>query len=303
MRKLLSYEFRNTRRQFLQLILILMGATFLIQGFLTGIISNFIKGDNNLSPTPTTFALTNTLGIVFTIIIIITVFAYYIKLGSILQRDIYDDQAYFTFSIPYNGYQIIGAKTIVGFVWAILMPIILGIWNLVLFFINLSIVMINGGEKEAFSKNFGYLKEAVSKMTFAGWDNILNLLFYAVLGIASTLLVILVIYSAIVSANKIGSKRNNSALWVLITLIFYFVWNYVFTLILNGDIYSFSGTILDTGFGVEIGTGFGVEISYPEGHNLITVTGKAVIQLIATLLMSGILYIYSSYMYEKKIEI
>lgn len=295
MKKLLSYEFRNTRRQFLQLILILMGATFLIQGFLTGSISSFIKGDNNLSPTSTTFALTNILGIVFTIIIIITVFAYYIKLGSILQRDIYDDQAYFTFSIPYNGYQIIGAKTIVGFVWAMLMPIILGIWNLVLFFINLSIVMINGGEKDAFSKNFGYLKEAVSKMTFAGWDNILSLLFYAVLGIASTLLVILVIYAAIVSANKIGSKRNNSALWVLITILFYFVWNYVFALIFNGDNYSFSGAILSTGFGVGIG--------YPEGYNLITVTGKAVIQLIATLLMSGILYIYSSYMYEKKIEI
>lgn len=297
MRKLLSYEFRNTRRQFLQLILILMGATFLIQGFLTGTISSFIKGDNNLSPTSTTFALTNILGIVFTIIIIITVFAYYIKLGSILQRDIYDDQAYFTFSIPYNGYQIIGAKTIVGFVWAMIMPIILGIWNLVLFFINLSIVMINGGEKDAFSKNFGYVKEAVSKMSFAGWDNILTLLFYAVLGIASTLMVILVIYAAIVSANKIASKRNNSALWVLIALVFYFVWNYAFTLILNGDSYSFTGSILGTGPGIAIGIG------YPESYNLVAVNGKAVIQLIATLLMSGILYIYSSYMYEKKIEI
>lgn len=295
MRKLLSYEFRNTRRQFLQLILILMGATFLIQGILTGIISSYIKGNVNLAPTTTTFALTNILGIVFTIIIIITVFAYYIKLGSILQRDIYDDQAYFTFSIPYNGYQIIGAKTIVGFFWAIVMPVILGIWNLVLFYINLSIVLINGGEKEAFSKNFGYVKEAVSKMSFAGWDNILTLLFYAVLGIASTLMVILVIYAAIVTANKIASKRNNSALWVLIALVFYFIWNYAFTSILNGDSYLFTGAILGTGPGI----GFG----HIESYNLVAVSGKAVIQLIASLLMSGILYIYSSYMYEKKIEI
>lgn len=295
MKKLLSYEFRNTRRQFLQLILILMGATFLIQGFLTGSISSFIKGDNNLLPAPTTFALTNILGIVFTIIIIITVFAYYIKLGSILQRDIYDDQAYFTFSIPYNGYQIIGAKTIVGFVWAILMPIILGLWNLILLFINISIVMINDGQKDVFAKNFDIVKEAINQILSSAWGNILSLLFYAVLGIASTLLVILVIYAAIVSANKIGSKRNNSALWVLIALIFYFVWNYVFALTFNGENNSFTIAILDFTFGINM--------LDPESSNILAVNGKAVIQLIATLLMSGILYIYSSYMYEKKIEI
>lgn len=295
MKKLLSYEFRNTRRQFLQLILILMGATFFIQGFLTGTISSFVKKNSNLSPSSTTFAIVNIIAVVFTVIIIITVFAYYIKLGSILQRDIYDDQAYFTFSIPYNGYQIIGAKTIVGFFWAIVMPVILAIWNLILLFINASIVMINGGQADAFSKNFESIKKVSSKIFASGWDNIGGLLFYAFLGIASTLMVILVIYAAIVTASKIGSKRNNSALWVLISILFYFIWNYAFTLVLNGGSYSFSRTIFNMGFGFSI--------TYPYTYNALAVNGEAVIQLIATLLMSGLLYIYSSYMYEKKIEI
>lgn len=298
MSKLLKFEFRNTKRDFLQLILIMMGVTFLIQGLYTGLFS--LSASKQAAETLSTYgpkgALAVGLGffgllaIIGSITIIITYLAYYVKLGSILQRDIYEDQAYFTFSIPHSGNQIIGAKVIVGFFWSIILPIILVTWNLILLFFNISIIMSVVNDGSIFDQMkvvsnfisdipFGELFKHVDigDVLTLSWSIFVNL----ILGLS-------VVYAAIILAYRMGRKKRKTAVWILIALAFWIIWDFI------------QGVAIGGGF---TGTQFVVVTGNMQVESIGLNKSDILIKSFVNFLMAGLLFMYTSHTFEKKVEI
>lgn len=299
MGKLIGYEFRNTRKQFLQLILILMGASFIIQFlvgiFASGLLDRILAGDSELAFTIIP-SLSVIITMIFLVVIVVTSVAYLVKLGSILKRDIYENQAYLMFSLPHSGYEIIGAKTIVGIVWSLIMPTVITLWNVLLGVFN-AVIITRGNASiiQAIREFFSSLFLHFDLNAILSQIDVGVLVLFILSSIISSVFMVTIIYAAIVTDNRIGRKKADSSAWILYAIGFYIIWNIIVDIVLGlGDMgnLSIEATVGNSSMNM------GAQQMFGNGDPTVTI-----INLVLSLLMSIVLYIYTSHIFEKKIEI
>lgn len=290
MGKLLSYEFRNTRKTFIQLLLIMLGATFILQfvGFnivSTGMVIEYLDETRFGN----VYAIGFLFGIIFFIISIITFIAYYLRIGSILKSDIYEDKSYFLFSIPHTGYQIIGAKTIVAFIWANILPIIMFIWNSLLVLINMSLVEARYSEVNfatSFKNSIDAIVELISQFNIFEHFSIGDLILMFTSSLVQEFLYILIVFASILIAYKLGRRNKNSGAWVLISVA-----------LIAFHAYLVSTLIMPASPAVTNSYSY-VAGNVTEMFSVYTLPG-----LLFNLALTILIFIYTSYTFEKRIEI
>lgn len=300
MKKLISYEYRNNKKDFNKLMLILMAASLLLQlnvvFGLTGFFPNITNGEGferfNTFLAPIIAILSLLSGIFIVVVSVI----YFIKLANILKKDIYEGQSYIVFSLPVSGKQIIASKYIIGVFYSLVMPFILLIFNIILFVILIIIAnLINGVSLSVIVQS---IKEMVSLdiiyyLMYRMIDFKL-LLISIIQGITSSIFTISIIFAAIVTDWKLSKVKKNSSMWILYTIIFIIIWGYIQSYI-GFDGNTFNKTIFNSS--VDLIDYSGINRAMNLNYT------NFIINILLELAVSTGLYFYTSHIFSNKIEI
>lgn len=283
MGKLIKYEFRNNRKSLFQFFFIIGIASLVMQLGLTGLIKineSYIYGRDG-------YKIIGTLSNIFFFgsgfIIFVSVILFYISLANILKKDIYQDRGYITFSLPRSGYQIIGSKVIVAFVWAIVLPLIAILWNFVIgYILNVFIAQTATYEivSNLISDFIEVLRYAFQNMKFTHY------LVYFLNTIVSFVFAMLVMYASVIADYKIGRRKEDSSRWILFFIIFFIIWGYISITLFGTIDYEYSMLVGQ----VEV-------LELVDAY-----TRQVIINTIINTLVSILLFIYIGYNLENKIE-
>ena len=301
MGKLISYEFRNSRKPIMQIVFIIMLASVILQyGFIStfmtvGNINNISREGLNIFQ-QIKLVLIPLMMIASVIVFFGASIVYYFRMANILRRDIFEDQGYIAFSIPRNGYQIIGSKLIVGTIWTILLPIIMTVWNIAVFTL-LSVIFKNGG---SFNEFYNFIFTEFPKLILKVFDEIGLGFFVAWItnGFLSSINFIIVIYTAIIVDYRLGTRkdsRRTSLRWVACMLSIYVLIGWISNIIFPSQIQS---DILENTFSGISST----ELYLNEIVNVKDVSFTLWMQSIYRAVVSALLFIYVAHNFEKKIE-
>lgn len=221
MRNLLSYDFRNIKRDFIKLGLIFIIASLLVHANVLFLVYQSKENLSGVLPV-LSILIFGIIGVAFFIGIIF----FYGKLANILKRDIYDKQAYITFSLPVTEKQIIKSKLIIGYVMLIAISLIILIINVgfgyldFLYAFDWNMNQVNS----IFSSAFNLTKDLISKK---GILALLTIIEYLVSGFY----LLGLIFFAIILDWLTSKTKKSSYMWVvyflaistLITLVLEFV--------------------------------------------------------------------------------
>ncbi|MGY3776239.1 hypothetical protein [Helcococcus sueciensis] len=307
MKKLLSYEYRNNKKDFNKLLLILIVASTVLQiGIVFGLIGIFFEKsmvfennvyvENSINPNDANTFLAPIIflvSILFAILIFVVSIIYFIKLANILKKDIYEGQSYIVFSLPLSGKKIIGSKYIIGIYYSLLMPLLLFVYNVALFCLLVIISSLMKGT------SWTEIVRGIRELT--SLESIRYMLYYTVdfkmillnifKAIVSSLFSISVIYAAVVTDWKFSKVKRNTSMWILYAIVFFFVWGLIqYFLGLDGG--AFNEMVLEGNSG---------EIDFTGNSNSMYM--YSIIGIVLDIAVSIGLYFYTSYIFSKKIEI
>lgn len=293
MKKLISYEYRNNKKDFNRLLLILIAVSTIFQ--LNGFVGFFGAA--------TTYEAKNTfLSYLFPILVmlaftgvfisIIVIVIYNIKLANILKKDIYEDQAYIIFSLPVSGKQIILSKYIVGVFYSLFMPIILVGYNILLFLGLFTIFNLGNADlwnqigiaiENIFSSDGFYI--------FRNMFSIWNIIIYILSSVVGATFIISVIYASVVTDWKLSKVKKNSSMWIFYAIGFLFIFglveNFLGWVISNTNIISLYAYNMSR-ISANISFNYGV---------------IALIDILVKVIIAIALYFYTVHIFSNKIEI
>lgn len=302
MGKLIKYELRNSKKSVMQIVFIMMIATFVLQISIFSGINSVILGQTNYinNASSTNIPIRNILSMIlplFTVIAVLTLFgasiAYYFRMANILKNDIFEDVGYITFSIPKTGYQIIGAKIIVGVIWTLVLPMILLIYNIALGFLLNFIFSQNANFARFSNEMITIIKKGIE--TFIEITNLNIFALSNIRNLVGSVLFIIVVFASIIFDYTIGTRRKNSLRWIIWILLFYILTNTLLnfvlptqTMELNYEL-TYSGSVIDNLFG---------------RHNIYTTMSfyRLIVEIIFDILISIGLFMYTAYSFENKVE-
>ncbi|MCT1796325.1 hypothetical protein [Helcococcus kunzii] len=286
MSQLIKYEFRNSRKQITQLIIIIGIVSFILQAIFNGFVRMEIAKIDITGPLAIINTLTALIVAGSSLLMFGTIIAYYLRLANILKTDIYQNRGYITFSLPRSGYQIIGAKLIVAVLWSFILPIVVVLWNILIWMILWVVIpgIVLPSE----------LQEAINVM----WREILNLfnqvdyvliLSIIVNMISSSLFYLLLIFTAVIADYRIGRRKSDSARWIIYAIIFALIWSFIQSALFGSSDF----TMIDT-------TPYSVSINAEEIINYFT--RNNFITAAFNGLAGVLLFVFVGYNLEKKIE-
>lgn len=286
MSQLIKYEFRNSRKQITQLIIIIGIVSFILQAIFNGFVRMEIAKIDITGPLAIINTLTALIVAGSALLMFGTIIAYYLRLANILKTDIYQNRGYITFSLPRSGYQIIGAKLIVAVLWSFILPIVVVLWNILIWMILWVVIpgIVLPSE----------LQEAINVM----WREIFNLfnqvdyvliLSIIVNMISSSLFYLLLIFTAVIADYRIGRRKSDSARWIIYAIIFALIWSFIQSALFGSSDF----TMIDT-------TSYSVSINAEEIINYFT--RNNFITAAFNGLAGVLLFVFVGYNLEKKIE-
>ncbi len=298
MGKLISYEFRNSRKPIMQIVLIIMLASVLLQ---YGLISTFVSVGNMDEVSRTGLNLLQQVKLVLLPLLIIAsiiVFfgasvVYYFRMANILKRDIYENQGYIIFSLPKNGYQIIGSKLIVGTIWSILLSVIMIAWNAAVFMILSLIFKGDNSLNEFYKFIFSDFPKLISEIF--SWLSIEFLLSWFVNTILSSISFIVIMFAAIIFDYRLGTRNKSSIRWIIWMILLSILIGWASSIIFPSNLGL--GAYESTALGLS-----GSESILSELFNIKELSYHVWMENLFTAVVSALLFIYVAHNFEKKIE-
>ncbi|MDO5725125.1 MAG: hypothetical protein Q4P29_02360 [Tissierellia bacterium] len=264
--KLLKYEHKGSRK-FMTILI----AVFAIALFFTMLMARNML--NNVEYKATNFNATITL--LGAVIITGTLVTFLFYMLSILRRDLYQDTGYLTFSLPLNGFQIIGAKLLNIVIWAILFAVF-GICIFILFG-----TFMYDGFWQTFVDGLNHIISQV---------HIKNIILYAILSTSNLFNLYLSFALAMILGKALFKNGKMSWLWILI----FFLIQYLFARLSAILVYP-SGSLSQVIFG-------GPQTFYypntPDEAYIIMLKS-----LTFNIALGTIMFLISSVLWEKKVEI
>lgn len=286
MSQLIKYEFRNSRKQITQLILIIGIVSLILQIIFNGFVRMEIAKIDITGP----LAIINTLTALITagssLLMFGTIIAYYLRLANILKTDIYSNRGYITFSLPRSGFQIIGAKLIVAIFWSLILPIVVVLWNILIWLILWAVIpgiQLPASLQEVISAVWRELISSLNKINF------LLILSIILSMISSSVFYLLLIFTAVIADYRIGRRKSDSVRWVIYAIIFALIWSFIQSALFGTADF----TMLDTS-PYSLSTNANEIINYFTRNNFITALFNG--------LSAILLFIFVGYNIEKKIE-
>jgi hypothetical protein len=125
--KYAKYELRGTMKFLMGAIILALGASTGIQLFIRREVGNNLTGGITGEPNILAFFL-----VAFVFILIGSLIGGMVYLISSYRRELYEDRGYLTFSLPLSGGQLLGSKLLVALFWGTVMGIVIILYNLVL---------------------------------------------------------------------------------------------------------------------------------------------------------------------------
>lgn len=287
MSQLIKYEFRNSKRPITQLIVIIGIVSFVLQiifnGFVRMQLANIeITGALSVISTLAALIVAGTSFLIFG-----TIIAYYLRLANILKTDIYQNRGYITFSLPRSGYQILGAKLIVAIIWSLILPLVVVLWNILIWFVLWVLIpgLVVPSELQRILVNiWEEFKLIFDQINFP------LVLSFILNSITSSIFYLLIIFAAVVVDYKIGRRKSDSSRWIIYAIIFAIIWTFIESQIFGANPNSFLAIELEYGSAIDVPE----LIKYFTRNNFLTAAFNG--------LAAVLLFIFVGYNIEKKIE-
>lgn len=286
MSQLIKYEFRNSRKQITQLIIIIGIVSFILQAIFNGFVRMEIAKIDITGPLAIINTLTALIVAGSSLLMFGTIIAYYLRLANILKTDIYQNRGYITFSLPRSGYQIIGAKLIVAVLWSFILPIVVVLWNILIWMI-LWVVIPGIVLPSQLQETINVMWREIFKL-FNQVDYVL-IISIIVNMISSSLFYLLLIFTAVIADYRIGRRKSDSARWIIYAIIFALIWSFIQSALFGSSDF----TMIDT---TPSSVSINAEeiINYFTRNNFITAAFNG--------LAGVLLFVFVGYNLEKKIE-
>lgn len=287
MSQLIKYEFRNSKRPITQLIVIIGIVSFVLQiifnGFVRMQLANIeITGALSVISTLAALIVAGSSFLIFG-----TIIAYYLRLANILKTDIYQNRGYITFSLPRSGYQILGAKLIVAIIWSLILPLVVVLWNILIWFVLWVLIpgLVVPSELQRILVNiWEEFKLVFDQINFP------LVLSFILNSITSSIFYLLIIFAAVVVDYKIGRRKSDSSRWIIYAIIFAIIWTFIESQIFGANPNSFLAIELEYGSAIDVPE----LIKYFTRNNFLTAAFNG--------LAAVLLFIFVGYNIEKKIE-
>ena len=287
MSQLIKYEFRNSKRPITQLIVIIGIVSFVLQiifnGFVRMQLANIeITGALSVISTLAALIVAGSSFLIFG-----TIIAYYLRLANILKTDIYQNRGYITFSLPRSGYQILGAKLIVAIIWSLILPLVVVLWNILIWFVLWVLIpgLVVPSELQRILVNiWEEFKLIFDQINFP------LVLSFILNSITSSIFYLLIIFAAVVVDYKIGRRKSDSSRWIIYAIIFAIIWTFIESQIFGANPNSFLAIELEYGSAIDVPE----LIKYFTRNNFLTAAFNG--------LAAVLLFIFVGYNIEKKIE-
>lgn len=287
MSQLIKYEFRNSKRPITQLIVIIGIVSFVLQiifnGFVRMQLANIeITGALSVISTLAALIVAGSSFLIFG-----TIIAYYLRLANILKTDIYQNRGYITFSLPRSGYQILGAKLIVAIIWSLILPLVVVLWNILIWFVLWVLIpgLVVPSELQRILVNiWEEFKLIFDQINFP------LVLSFILNSITSSIFYLLIIFAAVVVDYKIGRRKSDSSRWIIYAIIFAIIWTFIESQIFGANPNSFLAIEPEYGSAIDVPE----LIKYFTRNNFLTAAFNG--------LAAVLLFIFVGYNIEKKIE-
>ena len=278
--KFMKYEIKGTYRVVLSTILVVALATIGIQYSVSRI-------DLNQGLPQRDLPIVQILPVILMIVISVATIYFIVHLIQSYRKELFEDRAYLTFSLPIGGKKILGGKFLTAILWSLVFAIIVIAANYLAFNILFSDYMdlIN----DQFSFQFRIILNQIGRSVFSG------LLFY---GIVASLATLLIVYFSITLSKVAIKSRKIGGFWILIFIGLQIFFNYIEGLIIK---YFPAFTTFGSGS--------------PSVHNLMTTEYGFVVDIMTgspVLPLSGIIYwiilglglfLATGYLLDKKLEL
>ena len=278
--KFMKYEIKGTYRVVLSTILVVALATIGIQYSVSRI-------DLNQGLPQRDLPIVQILPVILMIVISVATIYFIVHLIQSYRKELFEDRAYLTFSLPIGGKKILGGKFLTAILWSLVFAIIVIAANYLAFNILFSDYMdlIN----DQFSFQFRIILDQIGRSVFSG------LLFY---GIVASLATLLIVYFSITLSKVAIKSRKIGGFWILIFIGLQIFFNYIEGLIIK---YFPAFTTFGSGS--------------PSVHNLMTTEYGFVVDIMTgspVLPLSGIIYwiilglglfLATGYLLDKKLEL
>lgn len=206
MLKALKYEFKNTYKFFLILLLGMIFANFMLYPLMT-------KIANQENPNIVIGLLIGVIALILLGCSIVFIF----MIVSSFRKEFYTDQGYFTFSRPLSASTFLGSKLISSLIWTVLYTIAFGIINMV----GLRVVIGNAEFAKMMSEILSSFRDMFSNSTII--LNIINII-YSILGSIHGLLIM---YLSIVISKVLFKKNTLGYIWFLFFIGFSYLTNII----------------------------------------------------------------------------
>ena len=282
MLKALKYEFKNTYKFFLTLLLGMVFANFALYPLMT-------KIANQPNPNMVFGLLIGVIALILLGCSIVFIF----MIVSSFRREFYTEQGYFTFSRPLSASKFLGSKLMSSIIWTVLYTIAFIIINMI------GLRFVFGGA--AFSQMLSELVLGF-KEVFANSSVILNIIniIYSILGSAYGLLTM---YLAIVISKVLFKKNTLGYIWFLFFIGFSYLTNIINILIYkNIPYYLTVEGIKYIPFNIMNGTANNLIINSTSGvYN--TILSRNIGELVIFPIMIILIFSITSYLIDKKVEI
>lgn len=282
MLKALKYEFKNTYKFFLTLLLGMVFANFALYPLMT-------KIANQPNPNMVFGLLIGVIALILLGCSIVFIF----MIVSSFRREFYTEQGYFTFSRPLSASKFLGGKLMSSIIWTVLYTIAFIIINMI------GLRFVFGGA--AFSQMLSELVLGF-KEVFANSSVILNIIniIYSILGSAYGLLTM---YLAIVISKVLFKKNTLGYIWFLFFIGFSYLTNIINILIYkNIPYYLTVEGIKYIPFNIMNGTANNLIINSTSGvYN--TILSRNIGELVIFPIMIILIFSITSYLIDKKVEI
>ena len=268
MLKLLKHELKSTFKFMLSLSAAVLLASVM---FNYTIKNSVVKAYHNPSSSPVLLDNLHMLPLSFAMVIVFGAsISFFFYLAGRLKRNLYEDEAYLTFSLPVTGYQVMGVKSISAILWGTLQLLLVALSAFIFHRIFLWDVFA------------GTWKEF---MNF--WMSSQGLYYFAYL-VFSTIMSVMLLYLSILLSKVLFRAERGRWIWFLLFMVVAFFNNELLKLLSH----------------LVVGSTHADGLLWGMVPHLFYVIGqRSAWDLLLPLLMSGVLFAANGYLLDKRVEL
>lgn len=260
MGKLFKYEMKITRRFMVILLAMICIASIVLLMSSKNLISDY-DANWNMNGIVVTFMMMILFGAGVT---------FFVYISSLLRKDLYTDRGYLTFSLPVNGWEILGSKLLSAVVWTIIIAIV---YNIVMV-ISSSII---------FGSDFTESLMAMIRELSSRPEFFLELLKFLLVAATTGIIIYELIFLSLIIGKTTVAKYRLPGLWFIIFIILQFIYQRLVALLTP---FTFSDIIANT-----------------TGYNYNPVSQYLIAIIIINIVIGTIIFLASGFLLEKKVEI